>query len=118
DIGRSRTHGITHAVEGVRIARRIGLPLNILYIIERHLSAGIPKEEAVKLGLPEKDYIPETLEEKIVAHADNLIDRGKKQTTEKEVEKALKKGQKKLAERLIKLHNELSDTCSMNLNDI
>ena len=79
DIGRSQTHGILHAVEGVRIARRIGLPLSILYIIERHLGAGIAKEEAVKLGLPEKDYIPETLEEKIVAHADNLIQDGRKQ---------------------------------------
>ena len=118
DIGRSKTHGIRHGIEGANIAREIGLPECIIQIIERHLGAGIPKDEAVKLGLPAKDYIPKTLEEKIVAHADNLIDRGKIQTTEKEVEKALKKGQKKLAERLIKLHNELSDICCLNLDDI
>ena len=118
DIGRSKTHGIKHGIEGANIAREIGLPESIIKIIERHLGAGIPKDEAVKLGLPAKDYIPKTLEEKIVAHADNLIDRGKIQTTKKEVEKALKKGQKKLAERLIKLHNELSNICSMNLDDI
>lgn len=73
DIGRSRTHGITHAVEGVKIAERYGYGQDVLNIIERHIGAGITKEEAVKLGLPEKSYLPETLEEKIVAHADNLI---------------------------------------------
>jgi uncharacterized protein (TIGR00295 family) len=118
DIGRSKTHGIKHGIEGAKIAREIGLPEHIVKIIERHLGAGIPKDEAVKLGLPNRDYIPKTLEEKIVAHTDNLIDEGKKQPIEKEVEKALKKGQKQLAERLIKLHNELSDICGMNLNDI
>lgn len=118
DIGRSKTHGIKHGIEGAKIAREIGLPESIGLIIERHLGAGIPEDEAVKLGLPAKDYIPKTIEEKIVAHADNLIQNNKKQAIEKEVEKALKKGQKKLAERLIKLHTELSDICGMDLNEI
>lgn len=118
DIGRSKTHGILHAVEGVRIARRVGLPLSILYIIERHLGAGIPKEEAVKLGLPEKDYIPETLEEKIVAHADNLIQDGRKQRIEDEIKQAKEKGLEQVAQRLIALHKELSDICGMDLNEI
>jgi len=118
DIGRSKTHGITHAIEGVKIAKKIGLPLDILYIIERHLGAGIPKEEAVKLGLPEKDYIPETLEEKIVAHADNLIQDGKKQRIEDEMIQVKKKGLMIVANRLFDLHKELSDICGMDLNDI
>ena len=73
DIGRSRTHGITHAIEGVEIAKSYGYGEDVLNIIERHIGAGITAEEAVKLGLPEKSYLPQTLEEKIVAHADNLI---------------------------------------------
>ena len=73
DIGRSKTHGITHAIEGVKIAERYGYDENVLNIIERHIGAGITEEEAKALGLPEKSYIPLTLEEKIVAHADNLI---------------------------------------------
>lgn len=73
DIGRSKTHGICHAVEGVKIAERYGYPKEVLNIIERHIGAGITKEEAKSLGLPEKSYIPQSLEEKIVAHADNLI---------------------------------------------
>jgi len=118
DIGRAKTHGIFHAVEGVRIARRIGLPLDILYIIERHLGAGLPKEEAVILGLPEKDYIPETLEEKIVAHADNLIQDCKRQRIEDEIKQVKKKGLDQVAERMIELHKQLSDICGMDLNDI
>ncbi|WP_407394111.1 TIGR00295 family protein [Methanobrevibacter sp.] len=73
DIGRSKTHGITHAIEGVEIAREYGYSQDVLNIIERHIGAGITEEEAVSLGLPKKSYIPQTLEEKIVAHADNLI---------------------------------------------
>ncbi|MCZ7404751.1 MAG: TIGR00295 family protein, partial [Candidatus Methanoperedens sp.] len=73
DIGRSKTHGIGHAVAGAAIAVENGLDDKLVNIIERHIGAGIPKEEAVGLGLPEKDYMPVTIEEKIVAHADNLV---------------------------------------------
>ena len=34
DIGRCKTHGITHAVEGVRIAKELDLPKSIVKIIE------------------------------------------------------------------------------------
>jgi uncharacterized protein len=44
-----------------------------MYIIERHIGAGITAPEAVRLGLPQKDYLPLTTEEKIVSYADNLI---------------------------------------------
>ncbi len=118
DIGRSRTHGIRHAVEGVKIAKKIGLSEEIIKIIERHIGAGLSKEEAKKLGLPSKDYIPENIEEKIVCHADNLVEDGRKQPVEKEVEKALEKGLKEYALRLVKLHKELSDLCGFDLNKI
>lgn len=74
DLGRSRTHGIRHAVVGGRIAREMGLPEALVRIIERHIGAGIPAEEAGEIGLPRGDYVPETLEEKIVAYADKLIE--------------------------------------------
>jgi uncharacterized protein (TIGR00295 family) len=118
DIGRSKTQGIMHGAEGAKIAIALGLPESLVNIIERHLGAGIPKEDTAALGLPVKDYVPITLEEKIVAHADNLIDNDRPHPIEKEVEKALQKGQTKHAERLMKLHQELSTLCGMNLNDI
>lgn len=73
DIGRSRTHGIEHGVVGAEILRELGFDEKLALIAERHIGAGITKEEAIELGLPPKDYLPITLEEKIVAHADNLI---------------------------------------------
>ena len=118
DIGRSKTQGIMHGVEGAKIATELGLPVSIVNIIERHLGAGIPKDEAGTLGLPPKDYMPITLEEKIVAHADNLIDNDREHPIEIEVEKALKKGHTKHAERLMELHQELSQRCGMDLNNI
>lgn len=118
DIGRSKTHGINHGIEGVRIATHLQLPQSIIHIIERHVGAGITEEEATKLGLPSNNYVPQTLEEKIVAHADNLIQRGQVQSIEKEIEKALRKGKTTLAQRLRQLHDELSQRCGMELNNI
>ena len=118
DIGRSKTNGIKHAIEGVKIAKKYDISSKIIKIIERHIGAGITSENAKKLGLPQKDYIPITLEEKIVCHADNLINNCKKQKIENEIEKALKKNQKEYAIRLIKLHHELSEICGINLNQL
>ena len=109
DIGRSKTHGITHAIEGVEIAKRYGYSQDVLNIIERHIGAGITEEEAVELGLPQKSYIPQTLEEKIVAHADNLISG----SDEVDIDFVIKKWKRNIKdsddniERLIKLDNEL-----------
>ncbi len=73
DIGRSRTHDIDHAIAGVEIGRTLRFSEELLRIIERHVGAGITAGEAVRLGLPEKDYLPVTPEEKLVSYADNLI---------------------------------------------
>lgn len=118
DIGRSKTHGILHAFEGGKIAKKFGLPESIVKIIERHIGAGLPADEAKKLGLPEKDYIPETIEEKIVCHADSLVDNNKKQNIEYEIERALTKGFDGYARRLVALHKELSDICGIDVNKI
>ena len=118
DIGRSKTHGIKHAVEGAKIAKKLGLPTEIMNIIERHIGAGLSADEAKKLGLPAKDYIPETLEEKIVCHADNLVDNNKKKPIEYEVERALNEGHNEYAIRLVILHKELSKLCGIDVNKI
>ncbi len=73
DIGRSRTHDIGHAVAGVEIGRSLGFSEQLLLVIERHVGAGITAAEAVRLGLPEKDYLPISTEEKVVSYADNLL---------------------------------------------
>jgi uncharacterized protein len=73
DIGRSKTHSIQHAVVGAEILMDLNFPESYINITLKHIGAGIPCEEAEELGLPRKNYIPATIEEKIVAQADNLI---------------------------------------------
>lgn len=109
DIGRSKTHGIMHAVEGAKIARELGYSEKVCNIIERHIGAGISEDEARELGLPVKSYIPQTLEEKIVAHSDNLVSRTEEVDIDFVVRKIRRKvdNPEKKISRLILLHNEL-----------
>jgi uncharacterized protein (TIGR00295 family) len=73
DVGRAITHGMDHAVKGAELLREDGFDERIVRIVERHIGAGLTAEEAESFGLPVGDYIPETIEEKIVALADNLV---------------------------------------------
>ncbi len=117
DIGRAKTHGIMHIVEGVNIARRYGLPERVVSIVERHAGAGIEREEAEKLGLPSKDYMPLTIEEEIVAHADNLTGNGYRSMQEvvNEFEKKVGEG---AAKKIIALHKKLSNLCGMDIDEL
>jgi uncharacterized protein len=74
DIGRGVTHSIEHGIAGVIIAQSFGLAPSLIRIIERHIGSGITSNEARRLGLPIKDYLPKSLEEKIVTYADKLIE--------------------------------------------
>ncbi len=118
DIGRAKTHAIQHNVEGVKIAKSEKLPQEIISIIENHLGAGVTKDEAKELGLPPKDYIPQTLEEKIVAHADNLAKGHKKWELDKLVKRLEKQGKRHVAEKILVLHRELSEKCGIDLDDL
>ena len=73
DIGRSKTHETDHAAVGGNMVRKLGIAEPVARIVDRHIGAGIPEDEARALGLPEGVYVPETLEEKIVCYADKLI---------------------------------------------
>jgi uncharacterized protein len=52
DLGRARTHGFLHFIEGGKIAKELGLPMEITEIIERHVGAGITPEEAMVIICP------------------------------------------------------------------
>jgi len=117
DIGRSKTHGITHITEGVKIARRLGLPEKVVMAIEHHGGAGIEMEDAIKLGLPPKDYTPKSIEEEIVAHADNLTGNGYRNIDEV-VKKFEEKAGKKAAEKVMKLHEKLSELCGIDVGEL
>ncbi len=74
DIGRARTHAIDHGQVGAAIARGLGVPPEVARIIECHIGAGLTADECSLLRLIPRDCIPRTMEEKIVAHADNMVE--------------------------------------------
>jgi uncharacterized protein len=118
DLGRCRAHDIRHAVEGAKVARENELAEPLVKIIERHIGAGIKRSEAKELGLPEKEYIPKTLEEMIVSHSDNLI-AGTKRTTVREAAAYLtREGMQEPAIRILNLHRRLSKLCGMDVDEI
>lgn len=110
DIGRSRTHDISHGVEGARILRERGLG-ELAGFAENHLGAGITSREAEGLDIPTRDYLPESLEEKIVTYGDNLI-RGDQVISFEEALEELEEGlgeDHPSLERFMKLHEELKE---------
>lgn len=110
DIGRSKSHDINHAIIGGQIAKSLNLPKSIVSIIECHIGGGISSDEAKRLGLPIKDYVPVTLEEKIVTYADKLVEKAKVVP----IENTITKFSRELGvdhpaiDRIIRLHEELS----------
>lgn len=119
DVGRSRTQGVMHVAESARIARQRGLPEELVRIIERHVAAGLTQREAKGLGLPDGNYMPETLEEKIVCHADNLV-KGPSgtQTLEEALNEIVRRGYPVTAERMRAMHTELSERCGIDVDEI
>lgn len=110
DIGRSKTHNVNHGIIGMEIAQSLNLPQSVISIIERHVGGGITADEAKKLGWPVKNYLPTTLEEKIVCYADKLIEGRKVVPIEKTLTSlSLELGESHPAiDRIKRLHKELS----------
>jgi len=77
DIGRSRTQTVMHGLQGAEILEKEGVDKTVVEIVRKHVGAGISPEEAKKLGLPDFDYVPRTLEERIVCFADKMVDADK-----------------------------------------
>ncbi|MFH1708352.1 MAG: HD domain-containing protein [Planctomycetota bacterium] len=118
DLGRAVTHGMRHAVEGARLAAAMGQPDAVVAIIRTHIGAGIPAPEAVAAGLPADDYMPRSLEARIVAHADNLICGVTRQTAADCAERLAEAGLTAAAARIIALHRELSAQAGIDLDDL
>lgn len=118
DVGRSITQDVRHAVVGAELLRKDGWDEAVVLMVERHTGAGIDAEDAKALGLPVKDYTPRSLEEKIVAHADNLYS-GEKRLTLADVEaKYEAKGLPKAWRKIEALHRELQRTLDVGLESL
>lgn len=118
DLGRARTQGLDHATVGAQMARDLRLPEPLALIIERHTGGGIDATEAKALGLPAKDYTPQTLEEKIVCQADNLVDGDRRQKVQEELGHLRSRGLDHVATKIERLHKELSALAGQDLDDV
>jgi uncharacterized protein len=87
DIGRSRSHGLDHGIIGGKLLKEEGLPEELVSIVETHVFAGISKEETSEFSLPFRDLLPRTLEEKVVAYADNISKENEVLTTDQVIKR-------------------------------
>jgi uncharacterized protein (TIGR00295 family) len=107
DIGRSQDQTVRHGVVGAEILEREGVDNEVVEAVRRHVGAGLTREEARKLGLPDGDYIPRTLEELIVCFADKMVDSDRVRPFDIEVKRFEREGHDKI--RLISLKEKLKE---------
>lgn len=73
DVGRGFDQGPAHVPEGIAFLRAHDVDEAVVRCVARHMGAGIPADQARRWGWPEDEvYEPGTMEETVVAHADNL----------------------------------------------
>lgn len=65
---------IRHGVLGAELLRREGAPEQFARVAERHTGSGLTAADirSQHLPLPQKDYLPETLLEKLICYADKF----------------------------------------------
>ena len=86
---------LCHGYLGAELLRAEGYPLHAR-VCERHTGTGLTKEQIIANGwdLPHRDFIPETLEEKLICFADKFYSKTKyletARTLEQVVESMLK----------------------------
>lgn len=80
---------IRHGVEGALILKKEGLDEKYCRVCERHTGSGLTAKEIKEqhLPLPLRDYIPETLEEKLICYADKFYSKSGDPSSEKPLEK-------------------------------
>lgn len=105
DIGRNRTQGPDHGCIGAAILEKEGVDEVVVEIVKRHVGAGISAEEAPSLGFPKGDYIPRTLEQKVVCFSDKMVSSDVVRPFNQEVIRFQRKGHD--VERLLALKRDL-----------
>lgn len=118
DLGRAKDQSIKHAYIGAEIANSLGLPYELICIIRKHTGAGLNSQDVKELGLPPGDYMPKTIEEKIVAHADNMVSDDVVVSHMHSVEKLMTRGANRGAQKIVNLHLELSKMYGEDLDVI
>ena len=68
-------HYICHGILGAELLRKEGFDEEIARVAERHTGAGLTIDDIDRqqLPLPRKDYLPETMLEKLICYADKFF---------------------------------------------
>lgn len=98
DIGIIKTHApsihcegnlpyLCHGIAGREILDGLGLPEKYGLVCERHTGSGISKQDIIKnnLPLPRRDFLPVSLEEKLICYADKFFSKSTDPTLEKDI---------------------------------
>ncbi len=119
DIGRSVTQDLHHAHVGADLLRQPPpWPEPVCRIAETHTGAGLTPEDAKSAGLPPRDYMPTSLEERIVAHADNLHSGPRRLLLAEVLSKYQAKGLPEAAARIELLHATLGPELGCDLDQL
>jgi uncharacterized protein len=110
DIGRGRSHTILHAQQGPDHLRQIGISEEVARIVECHTGAGLTADECTLLRLSPRDCIPQTTEEKIVCHADNLVEGKRRVNIEESLASAIHL-KRRVRQRMYRLSQEVEMLC-------
>ena len=85
---------ICHGRIGAELLRSEGFPRHAR-VCERHTGAGITKAQIIaqNLPLPQQDFLPETMEEKVICYADKFFSKShpERERTVEETVKSLEK---------------------------
>ncbi len=83
---------IRHGVIGAELLRQEGVDEAYARVCERHTGAGLTAKEIAETGmpLPHKDFLPETLEEKLICYADKFYSKSGDPKEEKSLERVRK----------------------------
>lgn len=82
---------ICHGIAGGQMLRNHNLPRHTL-VCERHTGAGLSKEDIIRqnLPLPHEDFLPVTVEEKLICYADKFYSKSGDLTKEKPLDKVIR----------------------------
>lgn len=84
---------LRHGLIGAEMMRAEGFPRHAR-VCERHTGAGLTEKEIIEqdLPLPHRDFLPETLEEKLICYADKFYSK-----THPDREKSFEQAEKSIA---------------------
>lgn len=82
---------ICHGIAGKEILDKEGIDSSYGRVCELHTGSGLTADEIMERGLPlpVRDYLPETLEEKLICYADKFFSKSASPDKEKPLDKVL-----------------------------